>query len=170
MADTKRASFRLRPADAGDVEEVAHVWYLGWQDGHLGHVPAPLVLHRDFDSFRARVPARIAATTVAVRDARVIGFVTVHSDELEQIFVVESARGGGVAQALLDHAEAAIARRYEVAWLAVVAGNARARRFYERHGWRDAGAIDYAAEIVGGRISVPSQRYEKTVRVRPSAP
>jgi hypothetical protein len=54
----------------------------------------------------------------------------------------------------------AIATRFAAGWLAVVAGNARARRFYERNGWRDAGAIDYAAEIRGGTLPVPCRRYE----------
>jgi len=161
MDDSEATSFALRPARDDDAAEIARVWHLGWQDGHTGHVPAALLPHRGLDSFAARVPARIAATTVAVRDARVIGFVTVHDDEIEQIFVAAAARGGGVAAALLAHAEQLIARRFAVAWLAVVAGNARARRFYERRGWRDAGAIDYVAEIVGGTISVPSRRYEK---------
>jgi GNAT superfamily N-acetyltransferase len=87
--------------------------------------------------------------------------VTVHDDEVEQIYVAADARGGGAAQALLRHAEQAIGGRFDVAWLAVVAGNARARRFYERNGWHDAGAFDYAAEIPNGTLIVPSHRYEK---------
>ena len=54
-----------------------------------------------------------------------------------------------------------IAGRFDTAWLAVVAGNARARRFYEKSGWHDAGGFDYPAEIKGGTIPVPSRRYEK---------
>ena len=54
-----------------------------------------------------------------------------------------------------------IGHRFDRAWLAVAAGNARARRFYERSGWRDAGAFDYAAEIAGGTIAVPCRRYER---------
>jgi hypothetical protein len=46
------------------------------------------------------------------------------------------------------------------AWLAVVAGNARARAFYERHGWRDAGPFIYHAETEAGAFPVPSHRYE----------
>lgn len=93
--------------------------------------------------------------------SRVIGFVTVHEDEVEQIYVAEDARGKGVANELLRHAEQLIAGRFGLAWLAVVAGNTRARRFYERNGWHDAGAVDYAAEITGGTMPVPCRRYEK---------
>jgi GNAT superfamily N-acetyltransferase len=75
------------------------------------------------------VPSRIHATVVATAgDSRVVGFVTVHDDEVEQIDVAENARGGGAAQALLRHAEQVIAARYDKAWLAFVTGNARARR------------------------------------------
>ena len=52
-----------------------------------------------------------------------------------------------------------MAARFEVAWLSVVAGNTRARRFYERNGWLDARAHDYQAEIRGGTIPVPCRRY-----------
>jgi GNAT superfamily N-acetyltransferase len=94
----------------------------------------------------------------------VVGFVTVHGDEVEQVFVDASARGTGVAAELLEHAEAVIARDHDIAWLAVVAGNARARRFYERSGWHDAGPVVYQAQVSGGTVDVPSHRYEKRVR------
>lgn len=98
------------------------------------------------------------------RDDRVAGFVTIHDDEVEQIYVAADVRGGGVAGALLRHAEQSIAERFDTAWLAVVADNARARRFYERNGWRDGGACDSAAEASGGTILVPCRRYAKPLR------
>ena len=151
----------LRPAMPDDAEAIAAVWYEGWVDGHLGHVPKALEPHRTLDHFRRRVPPRIARTTVAEVDGRVVGFVTILDDEVEQVFVGRGARGAGVADALMRHAEERIAARFDVAWLAVANGNARARRFYERIGWRDAAAIDYHAEIEGGSVPVPCRRYEK---------
>ncbi len=153
----------LRAATPDDVEAIARLWNEGWRDGHLGHVPEALEPHRTLAHFRAHVPPRIHASTVAASAAGIVGFVTVHHDEVEQLFVAQSARGGGVADALLGHAEQVIAAGFDVAWLAVAAGNARARRFYERNGWRDAGGFDYAAEIAGGTLPVPSRRYEKQV-------
>ena len=44
-----------------------------------------------------------------------------------------------------------------------VAGNARARRFYERNGWIDRGLIDYPAATDGAPLMIPAQRYEKRV-------
>ena len=123
--------------------------------------------HRRLEDFRERVPSRVAQTTVATVASRVVGFVTVHDDEVEQLYVAADARGGGAAAALMQHAERLIAARFDVAWLAVVAGNARARRFYERSGWSDARGFDYAAQIPGGTMLVPSRRYEKRLARSP---
>jgi GNAT superfamily N-acetyltransferase len=158
---THESGLALRPARPEDAEAIADVWHLGWRDGHLGHVPDSLLEHRRLVHFGARVPPRIPQTTVATIASAIVGFVTVHDDEVEQLYVAQSARGGGAAVALLRHAEELIAERFDTAWLAVVAGNARARRFYEKSGWRDAGGFDYAAEVTGGTIPVPSRRYEK---------
>jgi hypothetical protein len=45
----------------------------------------------------------------------------------------------------------------------VVAGNDRARRFYEREGWRDTGAVEHHARTARGLIDVPARRYERRV-------
>ena len=155
----------LRPASVDDVEALAALWHRGWIDGHAGHVPRELHAHRTLDDFRKRVPAKLPATTVAELAGKIAGFVTLHDDELEQLYVDGSARGAGVAGVLLRHGERLIAERFPVAWLAVAVGNARARRFYAREGWTDAAALEYPAEVPDGpRIVVPCRRYEKPVR------
>ena len=156
-------SYALRPAETADVESIAGIWYRGWLDAHLGRVPDALVPHRRPPDFARLAAGRIPLTTVAVEADRVIGFVTIHDDEVEQIYVAAEARGGGTANGLLRHAEDVIALQFDAAWLAVVAGNARARRFYERNGWRDGGAFDYPAEVSGGTVAVPCRRYEKAL-------
>jgi len=159
-----RSAHHVRPATLEDVEAIARVWHRGWHDGHQGHVPAELYPYRQLEHFRVRVPSRIQLTTVAAIGSEVAGFVTVHDDEVEQVYVAESARGSGVAAALLQHAESELAKRFDRAWLAVVEGNARARGFYSRQGWTDAGSLDYAAQVEGGTISVPTRRYEKRLK------
>jgi GNAT superfamily N-acetyltransferase len=154
----------LRPAANGDVEPIASLWHDGWLDGHDGHVPAALHRHRRLDQFRRRVPGRLATTTVATDESGIVGFVTVRGDEIEQLYVAGPARGSGAADALLRHGEDVIAERFDVAWLAVVGGNTRARRFYGRNGWSDAGAIEYPAQTAAGSIPVASRRYEKGLR------
>jgi ribosomal protein S18 acetylase RimI-like enzyme len=154
----------LRPATPDDVEAIAGIWHRGWGDGHLGHVPEALLEHRHYADFLERVPPRIPDSVVAEIAGRIMGFVTVRGDEVEQVYVAAEGRGTGVADALLSHAEGMVAARFDVAWLSVVEGNTRARRFYERSGWRDTGPHDYRAEIRGGTIPVPCRRYEKRVR------
>jgi putative acetyltransferase len=158
---TDPAPAPIRPAAVGDADVIARIWHTGWIDGHEGHVPAQLVAHRDAAQFLTRARHRIESTWVAEAHGAVAGFVVVLDDEVEQIFVDASARGTGVATALLRAGEAEIRNAgYPQAWLAVVAGNARARAFYARQGWRDAGPFSYLAETQAGPIAVPSHRYE----------
>jgi putative acetyltransferase len=151
----------LRKAAANDVGAVARIWYVGWNDGHAGHVPPELVVHRSQEQFIARARERLESMWVAESDGQAMGFVVVKGDEVEQIYVDRTARGSGVAALLLRKAEDEIrGAGHRRAWLAVVAGNQRARSFYSRLGWRDAGAFTYLAETEGGRFAVPSHRYE----------
>jgi putative acetyltransferase len=95
----------------------------------------------------------------------VAGFVTVVDDEVEQLFVAGPHRGTAVAGTLLDEAERQVAAQgYGQAWLAVVAGNARARRFYERRGWADGGDLPYEVSAGGATYISPCRRYLKRVR------
>jgi GNAT superfamily N-acetyltransferase len=92
-------------------------------------------------------------------------------DEVEQVYVSSRHRGTGVAAALLGEAERRVRTNgHERAWLAVVAGNARARRFYERMGWTDEGAFDYPAASTGGTIPVPCVRYVRQLDVASPTP
>jgi ribosomal protein S18 acetylase RimI-like enzyme len=167
----------LRAARAEDADAIASIWHSGWGDGHLGNVPEELVAVRTKESFWERVPARIPETTVAVVGAETAGgqageaaggeaagFVMVVGDEVEQVYVAGEHRGSGIAGLLLAEAERQVkANGHDEAWLAVATGNARARRFYERSGWADAGAFDYPAATEDGPIPVPCHRYVKKV-------
>ncbi|WP_199035123.1 GNAT family N-acetyltransferase [Glycomyces salinus] len=153
---------RIRSARPEDAARIAEIWHEGWGDGHVGHVPDELYEYRTGGSFLPRVQARIATTRVAEGDGAILGFTTVDGDEVEQVFVDRSARGTGVALELLRDAEAIIrGSGHRRAWLAVVEGNARARAFYERAGWSDTGPFEYRAEIPGGKVDVPTRRYER---------
>jgi GNAT superfamily N-acetyltransferase len=155
-----RADVQLRAATAADVDAVATIWHDGWRDGHLSSASPELIAARTPASFRERVVERLGpVTTVATVDGEIAGFVMVVDDEVEQVYVAASHRGGRVAGVLLAAAEQQVhAGGHDVAWLAVVADNARARRFYEREGWSDAGPFDYAA---AGGVTVRAHRYEK---------
>jgi len=158
---------RIRPGTAEDAGAVAEIWRLGWRDGHLGLVPRELAEARTDASFASRSAQRVDDTTVAIVDGAVAGFVMVVDDEVEQVYVGSAYRGTGVADALLGEAERQVlARGHATAWLAVVAGNARARAFYERKGWSDEGAFDYAAATQDGTVAVPCRRYVKALTRR----
>ncbi len=143
---------------------MAAIWHRGWQQGHLGNVPDELARARTERTFWTRAAQRVADTTVADVDGRVAGFIMVVGDEVEQVYVDEASRGTGVAAVLLAEAERQVrAGGHDRAWLAVVAGNEPARRFYAKHRWVDEGRFDYRASAPGGPITVPCHRYTKSV-------
>jgi len=171
MGASRSSPLRLRPAAAADTDAVVEVWSSGWRDAHDGHLPEALVAHRSEATFRARIPEILATTTVATVDDRAVGLVVTTHDEIEQLYVARAHRGTGVAAALLRHGEATIAEVHHRAFLAVVEGNTRARRFYERNGWHDAGPFDYHAWTTADeRIAVPCRRYEKALDPGPRTP
>ncbi len=154
----------LRPATVADAAPIARIWREGWADGHEGRVPNVLAAERTPASFDRRAIERISCTWVAESAGAVVGFVVVVDAEVEQIYVDRSWRGGEVAERLLRHAEAVIGQGgRRTAWLAVVAGNLRARRFYAKLDWRDQGPFVYHAQTATGTISVPVHRYEREV-------
>lgn len=80
--------------------------------------------------------------------------------EVWMIVVAPDAWGLGVGSALLGEAERRLAARgHRAAVLWVAAGNRRARRFYEHHGWAPDGACR-REEIGGGPVD--ERRYAKT--------
>ncbi len=154
----------LRPATADDMAGVADLWHAAWHEAHVGHVPGGLTAARTLPTFQARTPSRVADTTVAEVDGRLAGFVMTEGSEVEQLFVAAAHRGSGVAALLLDEGERRVAAAgHRVAWLAVVVGNARARRFYQRQGWADEGPLPYEVSAGGTTYVSPCRRYVRTV-------
>lgn len=147
---------------------VAAVFHRGWHDAHPGLVPDGLTERRTPESFLERVTRRIVETeetTVAEVDGRIAGFIMVHDDEAEQVYVDRDFRGTGVAALLLTEAERQVAEAgHEVAWLAVVRGNERAQAFYAKQGWVDDGDVDYQVTALGEQFVSPCRRYVKRVR------
>jgi len=134
----------------------------------VGHVPAELLAVRTRESFDARAAQQVDDTVVAVIDGVIVGFIMVIADEVEQVYVSTRYRGTGVANTLLAEAERLVAANgHKRAWLAVVAGNVRARRFYQRNGWIDQGPFDHLAPGSNGPILVPAHRYVKWVTSQP---
>jgi GNAT superfamily N-acetyltransferase len=153
----------LRPALPGDDQLVAEVWQAAWHDGHSGLVPDALIEARGPVYFQRRSRELREHITVAADDDELLGVLIVKDDELQQLMVTAAARGRGVGGLLLAEAEDQAARAgHDEIWLAVVPGNATARRFYESHGWVDLGEESYdAVTLAGGTVPVPVCRYVK---------
>jgi ribosomal protein S18 acetylase RimI-like enzyme len=80
---------------------------------------------------------------VAVDDDGVLAFVAwdASTGEVLRLYTHPRGWGRGAARALLDRAlDALRAAGHDQAWLVTEERNDRARRFYERHGWREEGA------------------------------
>jgi RimJ/RimL family protein N-acetyltransferase len=137
----------VRVATARDAPAVTSAYVEAWRAGYQG------LLADDELEAQARTRASydwrdaIARTDRIVKvaeDEQIVGVVECeHAPPagrrpwLHRLYVVPSAWGTGAATALLDEALAAVNRsQYPTVWLSVVEAQARARRFYERQGWR----------------------------------
>ncbi len=125
-------SFTLRPYAPADEDAAVELWRRTWQ---LAYPQIDFAARLEWWRQRWRdelVPA--ATITVAEANGQMVGFVTVdpRSLDLDQIVVAPEAWGMGIASALL-----AQARRISPAGLDlhVNTDNARAIRFYEKHGF-----------------------------------
>ena len=158
----------LRPATADDVDAIATLFHEGWHDVHPGRVPYGHTYRvtRVASHPRAAKGGPVTAQpTVAGVDGTIAGFVMVSGDEAEQVYVDRGFRGSGAATLLLSEAERQIAAGgHDIAWLAVVRGNARAQAFYAKQGWVDEGDFDYPVTALGEHFISPCRKFTKRVR------
>jgi ribosomal protein S18 acetylase RimI-like enzyme len=85
-------------------------------------------------------------TSVVERGRDVVGIAVLRrrfllGDYLELLAVAPAARRGGVGAALLAHVEAQVFPQSRNLFVCVSDFNAEARRFYERHGYREVGPL-----------------------------
>lgn len=157
----------IRSARAEEIDQLARIWYDGWQDAHARIVPAELTRLRTLDSFHDRLRAALQHIRVAGPPGAPVGFTIVKGDELYQLFVTAESRGTGVAAQLLADAEARLAASgVQTAWLACAIGNDRAARFYEKCGWRRTGTMINEAETSNGTFALEVWRFEKGLRLK----
>lgn len=158
----------VRSAEPREIDQLAKLWYDGWQDAHAKVVPVELARVRTLESFRDRIEAALPSVRVMGPRGAALGFVMVKDDELYQLYVSAQARGAGVAARLLADGEAQLAASgIETAWLSCAIGNDRAARFYEKCGWRRVGTMVNRLDTIEGQFLLETWRYEKSL-VRPS--
>ncbi|KUO05979.1 GNAT family N-acetyltransferase [Streptomyces caeruleatus] len=166
---------RVRAMTLSDCDRVAEIRIGGWQRAYQGLVPQSYLdaLDVTHDAERRRAHLSQAdgsvADLVAERDGRVVGWachgpyrdgeVRTEDAELYAIYVDPGQYGHGIGRSLLQES----LRRCTTAGhprmlLWVLKGNARARRFYERAGFRPDGAEE-PFEVEG--VAVPEVRYAR---------
>jgi putative acetyltransferase len=130
------ADLVIRPAQPDDLAEMLDVWVAAWQAAY------PKI---DFEARRgwaaehfAELERTGAHTTIVVQGGRIVGALILNPQTkyLDQIVVASAHQGRGIAELLL-----AEARRLSPSGLdlKVNQDNARAIRFYEKHGFSKSG-------------------------------
>lgn len=167
-------SLVVRAPRLEDVAELGEVHVAAWQSAYRGSMPDDYL-----DALRAedraewwaevlrRPPQDRDVRRVAEADGRVRGFVMAGPDggdgsavgEVFALNVHPDFWRGGVGSALLALAESDLREAgFGNAVLWVVPSNTRARRFYERAGWRDDDA--HRVEQVHG-VEIEEVRYRR---------
>lgn len=145
----------LRPATAGDLDEVVAVFRACWTTSYAAFATPDQLAVLGPEQARALWARALAdgRTTVAVDDAGAVrGLLrhAVHADRVDvhSLYVDPRHQGGGLGARLLAHAldDGARAGAHR-GRLWVFADNAAARGFYESHGWHPDGVTRTQAEF-----------------------
>lgn len=144
-------------ADASAV----HAMYRESFDAIFGHLYSPenfeaYISTQGPDAFARQLADPAYPFRLAERDGDLIGFAKLGPPslpydpsgrvciELRQLYLLDVAKGTGVADTLMDWVLAEARRRGAVElWLSVFSGNPRARRFYERWGFEEIRRFDF---------------------------
>ena len=175
-ADGRSGIVAVRPPLPDDAAALALAHVRAWQTAYRGLMPQryldSLVVEERTESWRRRLSnqGNDSQLLVGTIDDKVAGFAMFgaardpesgEAGELYALNVHPNHWGGGVGSALLSASHAGLAEfGFLDAVLWVVPGNDRARRFYERHGWK-VEKRERTIELQG--VTVPEIRYERRV-------
>lgn len=167
--EVDRAVITCRPARADDLRPVTVLHVMAWQHAYQGIVPQSHLDSLDVEEAIARRAEHWPwpGSQVAELDGVIAGWTSVGpyrgegcppgSGEVYAIYVHPEYWSAGVGRSLLHSGMNLLAaQQLSPVFLWVLAGNARARRFYERAGFVPDGAEE--GFEAGGAI-VPEVRY-----------
>jgi ribosomal protein S18 acetylase RimI-like enzyme len=161
-----------RPLTPADLEAVAELHVRAWQTAYRGIVPQHFLDGMDPAVRRERMQGReLSGQHVAEAGGTVVGWLSAgpygHEDlpgpgcgEIQAIYLRPDAVGQGVGRALMAYGLAELARqglRPVLLW--VLTDNHRARRFYEKAGFR-ADGVTHRYEIAGATLPEVRYRYD----------
>jgi GNAT superfamily N-acetyltransferase len=151
-----------RPAVMDDAPGIVALYHSVWHESHAPFMPRQEIARRTVEFFEDRMTRLLPTTVVEERHGSIAGFAAWSGELLGQIYVAAPDRGSSVATDLMAASENGMVRDgIAVAELHCVVGNHRARRFYERMGWRHAG--EGAEKVAGprGEVEVSFWRMRK---------
>src|SRR5262245_65143384 len=126
-----------------EIEAVADLWHETWHAAHDLTVPRAICEFRTEDYFRRRIDKERDTVHVCGAPGKPIALCIVSLANLDMLFVAASERGRGIGELLLADAEARMRKNgVAEAYLYVDLRNHRVIRFYERHGWINAGKAE----------------------------
>ncbi|MEV5529721.1 GNAT family N-acetyltransferase [Streptomyces prunicolor] len=171
-------SLHIRPMAFADCDRVSEIRVLGWQFAYRGLMPQSyldsLSAKTDAERRRARFGQGDGSVLnlVATRGTELVGWAAIgpYRDgelrtgdaELYAIYLDPHQVSTGAGRALMQESlRRCAALGHDHVYLWVVRGNARARRFYERAGFR-ADGTEEPHEVEG--VLVPEVRYVRELR------
>ncbi len=141
----------IRRAQPSDISGLAAFYHAVWHETQAPFMPRAEITYRSMEFFGARMAALLSSTLLAEREGEIAAFSAWRGRLLGQLFVSIQYRGTNIAPSLLTASEVEMAKAgVTAAELHCVVGNDRARRFYERMGWRHEGQI--VEQVAGERV------------------
>lgn len=171
-----------RPAVASDADAIARVHVESWQEAYRDLLPSDFLAGLSVESRTARWVANLTEVTatrtrVALVDGEVCGFASVgpcrdpdlHGAgawEVYALYLSPGVLGRGIGRDLMAAALGDVPPEATTVTLWVLAGNVRARSFYEAAGFVADGRRQ---DIAIGGVTLTEVRYVQPARARPRA-
>jgi ribosomal protein S18 acetylase RimI-like enzyme len=179
MAPRQITRATIRRAGPPDAAAIARVHVDSWQAAYLGLIPAS-VLNRlslpaqtaSWQRLLSTDERRGSRTLLICAGGAILGFSSagptrdddddpLRVGEIYTIYLLPSAWGRGLGGELFEAAQEDLARRrYRTVTLWVLAGNTRARRFYELNGFEADGA---RRPVNVGGVTLMEVRYRRAL-------